>query len=141
MHPLAIANSQLRPGTDLQRAWSSPSRVNRSRLAQANSRNAAVPTVPITPFLLPGEARNCQLPSSSNQNTISRYSPFFTLADNPDIPSSWLTGAFRASNRARFMIFTQSFGARAHPGLEWSVDEAVRRPLLVDSSGPQRYWS
>src|SRR5579859_4380251 len=81
MHPLAIANSQLRPGTDLQRAWSSPSRVNRSRLAQANSRNAAAPTAPITPFLLPGEARNCQLLSSSSQNMISRYSPLFKFAD------------------------------------------------------------
>jgi hypothetical protein len=43
------------------------------------------------PFLPPGDAKKCQLPSSNNQNNTSRYSPLFEFIDNPAIAFSlWI---------------------------------------------------
>src|SRR5579862_2333296 len=85
--PLPSAHSQFVPVVALHRTYSSPRFVKRSRLFQAKTKNAAVPVAPTIPFLLPGDARNCQLPSRSNQNKTSRYSPFFRFIENPDILS------------------------------------------------------
>src|SRR5438270_10510208 len=49
-------------------------RLNRSMFAHAYARNAAAPTAPTMPVLLPGDAKNCQLPSNNSQNKTSRHS-------------------------------------------------------------------
>jgi hypothetical protein len=95
-------------------------------LAHAKTRNAAAQIAPTMPFLVLGDARNCQLPSSNNQNKISRYSPFFKFVDNPDIPFSCWPGAVGVSSRLRrFMYSAESFGVRGTPALKWSYPDST----------------
>src|SRR5215813_1915781 len=42
---------------------------------------------PMMQVFMPGDARNCQLPSSNSQNTTSRHSPTANFVNNPDIRS------------------------------------------------------
>jgi hypothetical protein len=56
------------------------------------------------PFLRLGDVKNCQLPSSNNQNKTSRYSPLFEFVDSPGIPfSSWMEPIGLGVRQHRFM--------------------------------------
>src|ERR1039458_2778756 len=84
MSPLAAASAHLALLVGLQLAYPSPSRVSLPRLRNAKSKNKSAPLAPTIAFLAPGDAKNCQLPSSSSQNSTSRYSPSRVLCcDNP----------------------------------------------------------
>src|ERR1039458_8848618 len=84
MSPLAAASAHLALLVGLQLAYPSPSRVSLPRLRNAKSKNKSAPLAPTTAFLAPGDASHCQLPSSSSQNSTSRYSSSRVMCcDNP----------------------------------------------------------
>ena len=52
-------------------------------------------------FLLPGYAKNCQLPSSNNQNKTPRYSPLLKIIDNPALRSPVVLAGRPSCNERR----------------------------------------
>src|SRR5437879_4812510 len=95
-------------------------------LVHAKTRNTAVPRAPTIPFLPLGDARNCQLPSSSNQNKTSRHSAFSKFADNPDNSILLVVrGPLVRIRCGRFMFATENFGVRATPALKGSYPYSV----------------
>jgi hypothetical protein len=72
------------------------------------------------PVWLPGDAKNCQLPSSNTQNTTSRHSPILKIIDNPALRSPVvLAGRPSCKERRR------------------RASDYAR----VDPSLPQKHWS
>src|ERR1017187_8805414 len=103
MSPLAAPSAHFALLVGLQLAYPRPSRVSLPRLRNAKSRNMSAPLAPTTALLVPGDAKNCQLPSSSSQNSTSRYWPSRVMrCDNPaTIPLAFakVSGAIHISSR------------------------------------------
>jgi hypothetical protein len=68
-----------------------------------------------------GVAKNCQLPSSSNQNEASGYLPLLKVVACPYISVLLVDDAHRRERCAAPVLFSESFGVSAVAALECLV--------------------